>query len=392
MDDVLLEAHGYHRALQDTVSFIATSLGYENVYLTPDDIATFEASGVTSEWDSSAMCAALMLEKAWSIDPQRQLPINGAFSPYPKLEIKPPDFNRFAVAMGDAWLKSLHPRERAERLMFSKASHLTDLQKRIIIEILRNARRIDGSLTHRVFQERILGSSEFNKTYNLEPFLDTDSYLSKYDRPTLSPAQRALLNEWLQLPGHSGIILTNRPSHAPRGHFCTPEAEIGARLVGFEGLPIAGFGGLTWLSKSRGQGQEAYIKPSPVHALTALRLTLGDAQEEALRNAASLAVDNHLDPSWQQLQDAQVFVFEDTTGGLESLIAASDCLQVADIHLKTHLFGISTNHQKRISLESTGAHLSPTLSYALKSAGIIPLTNGLLNLRPNAPINSLKKC
>lgn len=372
MDDVLLEAHGYHRALQDTVSFIAASLGYENANLTLEEISEFEASGVTSEWDSSAICASLLLEKAWSIDPQRQLPINTTHPPNTKLEIEPPDFSRFAAAMGETGLKSLRPRERAERLMISKASHLTDSQKSIILEILRNARHIDGSLTHRVFQELILGSTEFNQTYILEPFFDTESYLNKYDRPTLSPAQRALLIEWLQLPGHSGTILTNRPSRAPQGYFCTPEAEVGARLVGFESLPIAGFGGLSWLSHSRGQGQEAYIKPSPVHALTALRLALGDTQEEALRTAASLAVDNQLDPSWQQLQDAQVSVFEDTTGGLESMIAAKDCLHAASIHLDTHLFGISTNHQKRHSLQSTGAYLCPTLSTALKAASIIP--------------------
>jgi hypothetical protein len=49
MVGVLLEAQGYHRALQNTVSLIAASLGYENPILTPDDIAAFDSSGVTSE-------------------------------------------------------------------------------------------------------------------------------------------------------------------------------------------------------------------------------------------------------------------------------------------------------------------------------------------------------
>jgi hypothetical protein len=372
MDDVLLEAHGYHRALQDTVLFIARSLGYENANLTPDDIAAFEASGVTSEWDSSAICAVLMLEKIWSIDPGRELPTNISQSPATPLDIKPPDFHRFAVALGKAGLKSLRPRERAERIMISDTSHLTASQKNMILEILHNARQIDGSLTHRAFQELILGSEEFNQTYNLDPFFDTDSYLNKYDLPSLLPAQRALLVDWLQLSKHRGVILTNRPSRAPRGYFCTPEAEIGARLVGLERLPIAGFGGLTWLSHIRGQDQESYIKPSPVHALAALRLALGDSQEEALQSAAALAEDNQQDTSWQKLQDAQVTIFEDTTGGLESLIQASDRLQAADIHLETQLFGISSNQKKRTSLESTGAHLSPTLPDALKAARIFP--------------------
>jgi len=372
MDDVLLEAHGYHRALQDTVSFIATSLGYENVYLTPDDIATFEAAGVTSEWDSSAICACLLLKEAWSIDPGRELPTLIPQAPVALLDIEAPNFNSFADSMDDARMKSLRPRERAERLILSNAIHLSSLHKSIIRSILSHARQIHSSLTHRVFQELILGSSEFIQIYNLEPFFDSESYLGMYDSPTLSRVHLDLLIDWLQSPGHSGVILTNRPSYAPQGYFCTPEAEIGARLVGLENLPIAGFGGLSWLSHSHGQGQEAYIKPSPVHALTALRLALGDDQEEALRNAASLAIDNNLDPSWQQLQDAQVSVFEDTTGGLESLIAAKYCLRATNIHLDTHLFGISTNHQKRRPLASIGAQIFPTLSSALKSASIMP--------------------
>ena len=372
MDDVLLEAHGYHRALQDTVLLIATSLGYENVSLTLDDIAVFEASGVTSEWDSSAICAALMLQKAWSIDPKKQLPSEANLISNNKINIEPPDFSLFATALGESSLKSLRPRVRAERLIINNADHLTKLQKNLILDILNNARRIDGSLTHRVFQELILGSIEFKRTYNLEPFFNTESYLNKYDLPTLSSKQHALLIEWLQHPGHCGVILTNRPSLAPQGYFCTPEAEIGAQLVGLDRLPIAGFGGLIWLSDTHGLGQEVYIKPSPVHALTALRLALGDSQENALETAAALAVDNQLDPTWQQLQNAQVSVFEDTVGGLESLLAASLCLQTFDIRFEIQLFGISSNFQKRISLESVGACLYPTLSPALKAANILP--------------------
>jgi hypothetical protein len=372
MDGVLLEAHGYHRALQDTVSLVAASLGFENTILTPDDIAAFESSGVTSEWDSSAICACLLLKEAWRIDPGRELPTYLPKAPVDLLGVGAPDFISFAASMGDPKMKSLRPRERAEQLILSDTTNLKASHKSIIRSILGNARQINSSLTHRIFQELILGSSEFIQTYNLEPFFDSESYLGMYDSPTLSRVHLDGLIDWLQLPGHSGVILTNRPSSAPQGYFCTSEAEIGARLVGLETLPIAGFGGLTWLSHSRGQGQEAYIKPSPVHALTALRLALGDTQEDALRAAASLAMDNQLAPSWQKLQGAQVTVFEDTIGGIESMVTAKECLRAVDIHLVTNFFGVSTNHQKRRSLQSTGASLYPTLSSALKAASIIP--------------------
>jgi hypothetical protein len=171
MDDVLLEAHGYHRALQDTVSFIGTSLGFEKVNLKPEDIAAFEASGVTSEWDSSAVCMALMFDKIWSVDPGRQLSTSPSAKSVAPIGIEPPDFNKLATAMGDPSLKSLYPRERAERLMIGGDHHLSESQKRMISEILHNARQIHRSITHRVFQELILGSNEFNRSYHLKPYL-----------------------------------------------------------------------------------------------------------------------------------------------------------------------------------------------------------------------------
>jgi hypothetical protein len=372
MDDVLLEAHGYHRALQDTVSFIGTSLGFEKVNLKPEDIAAFEASGVTSEWDSSAVCMALMFDKIWSVDPGRQLSTSPSAKPVAPIGIEPPDFNKLATAMGDPSLKSLYPRERAERLMIGGDYHRSESQKRMISEILHNARHINRSITHRVFQELILGSNEFNRSYQLKPYFKTESYLSKFDQPTLSHEDNYRLNKWLQQPGHSGVIMTNRPSRAPDGFFCTHEAEIGAKLVGLEILPIAGYGGLSWLSQIREQGLEAYIKPSPLHALTALRLAIGDTLKQALHTTAYFALENQVDESWKQLEFAQVAVFEDTPSGIESLIRAKKYLESVGIQINIQLFGISTNYTKRISLQRSEASLYHSLSSALHASGILP--------------------
>ena len=74
MDGVLLESGGYHHAFQETVNLVGRLLGYQRVKLTPQDIAAFEAAGVFSEWDSSAMCAALLLENLWAEHPALTLP------------------------------------------------------------------------------------------------------------------------------------------------------------------------------------------------------------------------------------------------------------------------------------------------------------------------------
>ena len=78
MDDVLLMPGAYHRALQQTVRLVAAALGYGELNLSQGDIQAFEAAGVYSEWDTSAICAALMLENAWTFDPAIQLPGTGS--------------------------------------------------------------------------------------------------------------------------------------------------------------------------------------------------------------------------------------------------------------------------------------------------------------------------
>ncbi len=74
IDGVLLEPLGYHYALVETIRLIANSLGYGDILLTAEDIAAFESSGVSSEWDLTDICAAFLLVQAWKIDPDLRLP------------------------------------------------------------------------------------------------------------------------------------------------------------------------------------------------------------------------------------------------------------------------------------------------------------------------------
>jgi FMN phosphatase YigB (HAD superfamily) len=74
MDGVLLESHGYHLALQETVRRMALALGFWDASLSSNDIAAFEAGGITSEWDVAAISTALLLETAWRDEPGLGLP------------------------------------------------------------------------------------------------------------------------------------------------------------------------------------------------------------------------------------------------------------------------------------------------------------------------------
>jgi len=366
MDGVLLESGGYHRAFQETVEVLGSLLGYQGVKLSADDIAAFEAAGVFSEWDSSAMCATLMLEHLWSAHPTLTLP------PAPDAPILPPhdrpapDFQAFARSLSQPRLNGLRPLQRAERLLLDDASSRTPVQRRAIQSVLRNARQMEGSLTHRIFQEFVLGSQVFAETYGLTPSLDTESYLLRYDRPLLSAPTRAKLMAWLQHDTRRAVIFTSRPSRSPDG-LGTPEAEIGARGVGLDALPILGLGGLTWLSARRERHPEFFLKPAPVHVLAALRLALGDPLEQALQAAATLVVDGQADPDWRKLDGAQVCAFEDGIAGLESTRAAKDILERIGVSINAHLFGISDSGPKRRALEAVGATVSPALAVALEA-------------------------
>ena len=371
MDGVLLESRGYHLALQETVRRMALALGFADATLSPDDIAAFEAGGITSEWDEAAISTALLLETVWMDEPECSLPDSLAqpisANPSPRTL---PDFRELARVLSTVDLLHLHPLERAGRLFLGQ-NHHTARQEQILKDLILGARLAEISLTHRTFQELVLGSAEFSRTYDLPAELNSESYLLKYDRSNLSSVDSIRLQDWMFLPGHAAALITSRPSHPPAGIFSTPEAELGAELVGLEGIPILGWGGMCWLGLQRHTDPQNFLKPSPVHALAGLRMAWGESQETALAAAADLVENNQTDSSWQRLEAAQVSVFEDTPGGIKSLRSAKGVLGRAGIHIEANSYGIAQNQVKVQALKALGAQISPSLVEALNAAFLI---------------------
>ena len=365
MDGVLLESHGYHLALQETVRYMAKALGFEDLSLSADDIATFEAGGITNEWDEAAISTALLLEEVWKIDPKRTLPETlltpktASRNPQPA-----PDFNALARRLSSSDLRYLHPLERAIYL-FTETDHFSKAQYQILHNLLEGAHDPQCSLTHRIFQELVLGSTEYAHTYNLPSMLNCESYLLKHDISNLSRAESARLRDWISSPGHAATVITSRPSCPPAGAFSTPEAELGATLVGLKDIPIVGWGGITWLAQQLKADQHIFGKPSPVHALAALRVSLGDKQETALMEAANLVETGQGAPTWQRLDGAQVCMYEDTPGGIKSLQDAQEILEKMGIYIKTSYFGIAWKPVKRKALLAHKAQVFPSLAQAL---------------------------
>jgi hypothetical protein len=371
MDDVLLIPGAYHRALQQTVRLVAAALGYGELSLSQGDIQAFEAAGVYSEWDTSAICAALLLENAWKFDPAIRLPGSVNAVPGGLIPIPPPEFSSFARRLSAPDLQDLRPLQRTEHLLLDNQHRYTQSQGAQIRDILHTARAADGSLTHCTFQELVLGSEVYARTYQQPAVLDVPSYLHSYDVPLVQPGIVAAIHHWLDDPSHAAAIFTSRPSNPLPGVFSTPEAEMGASLVGLGDVPILGLGSLLWLSQLRQSGPQAFVKPSPVHVLSALLLASGHPHLTCLQEAAALALDGAAGPLWSDLEGAQIAVFDDSPAGLGSAVSAQTCLAAAGISLSMDLFGIAGDSQKVAALESLGARTYPNITTALDSMALV---------------------
>ncbi|MEJ2562719.1 MAG: hypothetical protein P8Z42_08515, partial [Anaerolineales bacterium] len=152
-----------------------------------------------------------------------------------------------------------------------------------------------------MFQELILGSQVFCELYGLDASAPSDGYLLTLDVPALDKRQTRRLLDWIAQRDHYAAVFTNRPSMPLGDFFDTPEAELGLKLVGLEGVPMVGHGSLAWMAREHGLSMDALLKPSPVHVLTALRCALGESIESALRSAASLVLDAVVDADWAVL-------------------------------------------------------------------------------------------
>lgn len=367
MDGVLVDPRAYHSALQETVRLIAQALGFADFALTAEDIAEFEAARVTSEWDSSAICAALLLERLWQVDPSAALPTAPPLPRIPPHGLPAPDVSAFCAQLRAAAEPHAPARLRAERVLLEgqrarPAGHVAALT-----DILRNATDPYRSLTHRLFQELVLGSDAFSETYGLEAQLGSASYLATRDLPLLQGSARERLRAWLQHPERHAVIVTNRPSRSPDGARGAPEAEMGAELCGLGDAPMVALGALSWLAAQRGVGAEQFIKPSPVHTLAALRCALGDAPARALEASAELAADQRDDGGWQRLHGATVQVFEDSVKGFKSARRAQQMLAGIKVEIDVRLFGISEPAVKQRALQRDGAHVFRHISEALAS-------------------------
>lgn len=365
MDGVLIEPRGYHRALAETVRILAKTLGYQNIDLSDRDIEVFELAGATSEWDSAAICAALLVKDVWKVNPDACLPTSPPLPDLPAHDLPSPDFQSFFRSLAQDEMEDLPVLLRAERALLSGRKKIGGQQASVITRLLRGARLIEGSLSHRLFQELVLGSQAFRSTYGLEPILAEQSYLRRYDRPKLSAGSRRALLAWMDRPDQQAAVFTTRPSRPRPDRPGSPEAELGLAFLGIEALPMVALGELSWIAEKWAMEPDSLHKPSPMHALIALRIALGDTLEAAASRSLPVAGGEGRASQWRELAGAEVCVFEDSISGLHSARAARDMLALQGVHLNLRMMGISHREGKRGALAEAGADVFQDINTAL---------------------------
>lgn len=361
MDGVLLAPQGYHRALQEAVRLISLSLGFEEYQLPHSAIARFEALGISNEFHSSAISMGMMViemgKQGRSYFPSTRLQPKSA-APLP-LEI---DFPRIFEEIAAQSL-DLPALDRCLAALKMYADQI-GVDPTPLEAIIQECEMVEASLTFNVFQELVLGSQAFESTYGKETQLNQESYLSLYDRSFVDTDLQAKLSAWTQQPRQCAAIMTNRPSNSLLGLPGTPEAELGAELVGLDFLPIIGFGEMTWLANQIGEDVSTLQKPAVQHALAAILAATGMPAADALLEAQKIAL-GQSDFDLAFLNGREMYVFEDTPAGVVAAENAHQVLAQRNIDVKVRKIGIAQDDIKGNALATLGAEVFSSIGEAL---------------------------
>ena len=345
MDGVLLEARGYHRALQETVRLAGKHLSLDDIHLTQGQIHTFESIGISSEWHSSALCMAFLKIQLISGIPSPTLALEALFSAIQAQPMALPASQRSLAAIRTLCKEYGVPAKAIESL-------------------IADSQNIAQSPTMQMFQELVLGSEVFQTRYGIPPQFNSQSYLAVYDLPLLTPEHSNRIMSRLDAEDYGAAIMTNRPSSGPAGFAGSPEAEMGMELVHLPEIPLIGYGEISWLANHIKADSGTLNKPHAIHALAAIFSSIGMDKEESLITAVMTPKEWPVEIG-EKLQDSSITVFEDTPAGLHSVQQAGRTLRQAGVRVRIDPIGIATDKAKKTALESQGAQIFSDINTAL---------------------------
>ncbi len=345
IDGVLVHHGGYRAALHATLNYFASLMGFSHFDFSEEKLSELEKRGIFSEWDM----VPLLLATLW----------NDILSHYPNLTL-PADLPSAAIEIGCnvngyipldliipefEFIAGQYP---AEAALLHGCFPFIPMDLRV--NILSQSRNINFSQTMRLFQHYSLGSLVFSKTYDLPAEVETVSFLLTHDRSNINDGIRSkLIQPNIYLAG-----LTARPSAPPRevdtSHFgYAPEAEIALELVGLADVPLIAFGKLEYLASQRGLEARILMKPSPVHALAAIVAALTGNEWTGLQSAGDWYETGQLKGAFTDFPRAfELYVVEDTLGGIRSTQAAGEILRQNGFDVTVHALGLTSGSASKV--------------------------------------------
>ncbi|MBN1121732.1 MAG: hypothetical protein JXJ17_11690 [Anaerolineae bacterium] len=376
IDGVLVYPNGYKEALRATIDHFAGAMGLPSQTLTNDEIATFEACGITNEWDSAPLCVGAILIAVLAAKPV--LP-RSTFDDTlnvlreADISIDRPDFEHLARQVRKKTGDSIQPAPAVLEIFREQANtqswHLLD-------KLLADTYSINTPTT-RIFQHYVLGNDLFEQTYNVPADFEIESMLKRFDKPLLTPEMTGRLMEWVKEPSNGAAIYTARPSLPPRdlshsnedliGY--SPEADLAAELLDMaDDIPLIAGGRLGWLAKQNGQHYGEYIKPSPVQALAAIGAAISGQEAPAMVSALAFYEMGELTEPLSRLAEGstRIVVFEDSTGGIRATQRAGEALRQAGLPVMVEGVGIATESSKKKALSEMTSRVVESINEAVE--------------------------
>ncbi len=383
IDGVLLKPGGYRKASNETLVYFLTQIGFKDLPDFDPVFVLFESMGITSEWDMLPLLLVAALEKTfqnyqlsdqltnWEDITRFVENQNGKFF-LPEFEIKHyEDFLIDGISPADAVY------ENRSSNQFLQIFPVTSTYCPWVYEKLLSAtRNPNQSEITSVFQNLILGDKLFEKILQNKASIKTDSYLVLYDQNNLGSLETQIILQKRRENKIYCAAMTARPSGYPDGKnnhkLYFPEAELGLKTVSLEEIPVIGYGSMSYLAECFGETGDYYIKPSPIHALSAVLASHGKTIMEFVTLAYSILMDNMLTSEKRNLlnelfpQGSTIHVFEDSAIGLRSVKKMVDWLVLAGYQVEGHLYGVSTDREKINALKKESAVIYESINTALQ--------------------------
>lgn len=390
VDGVIVDPIAYRLGVIKTLELLCNQFGLTNAdQLLPAqaEIAYMESRGIHDVWDITNIMFSSILAGIYSHFKQKQemiklsgmsltekiASIRAAF-PYSQR----PDY----AGLSDQLVKNhdlTHPPDVALKILserigdpLSQSDFLDwfDLFKNFLI----GTRSAYESYGTRLFQNIILGSDEFEKTYALTSEYDGPSLLRTQDKVMISSSSVTRLAQLNSHDDYKLAIYTARPSHpfpsALQSGY-SPEAEIALQSAGIKDIPLVGMGAMEWLAKSHAERPEDLTKPNTTQAFAALISAVARTNDiQVLEEAYKLdKLGGHPDQTilnQLKLKDVIVYVFEDTISGIKPILAVAEKLNASNYSISVKPLGIAQDKNKKTALEQFCAEVFPDINCALQ--------------------------